>query len=385
MITKQSHRFILAGHPFSPTGRGEDLRCTFRSFQRIGEPASIRDIYSLNERDDLDWERELGGHLVRRLSPYVNIFHINGDEVEQSLRHIGNELPAGAYNIIYPAWELSVYPAEWARQLNRFDEIWAPSRFTQESIANGGVSKPLVHMQLPCEVKMSSFLGRRHFGIPESSYVFLFFFDFTSYVDRKNPFAVLEAFEKLCTKHSYEDCRLVMKSNHSHHREEDFQRFKAMLRESAFHERIIVIDRTLGDNEVKNLIRCSDCFVSLHRSEGFGRGLAEAMYLGKPVIATGYSGNMDFMTDNNSCLVRYDLVPVRVGQYPFAEGQVWAEPDIDHAVSYMDKLLRDSDYGRAMGSTASRDIRVRLSYRASGLRYARRLGEVEESVTVSAA
>src|SRR5207302_10340562 len=98
--------------------------------------------------------------------------------------------------------------------------------------------------------------------------------------------------------------------------------------------RLIVIDKLLTDNEVKNLVRCCDCFVSLHRSEGFGLGLITAMFLGKPVVATAYSANMDFMNEHNSCLVRYQLRSVPDGAYPFAKGQVWAEPDIDHAVEH---------------------------------------------------
>jgi glycosyltransferase involved in cell wall biosynthesis len=305
----------------------------------------------------------------------VNIFYINGDEVGKSLEYIGTNLPDGAHNIIYPAWELSSYPEEWARQLDRFDEIWAQSKFTEKSIA-GAVSKPVIHMPLPCEVKVSSFLGRRYFGIIENAYVFLFYFDFTSHIERKNPFAVLEAFERLCTKLPDRDCRLVIKMTHSNQMVEDFQRFMSVLSSNQFRERITVIDRILSDNEVKNLVRCSDCFISLHRSEGFGRGLTEAMYMGKPVIGTGYSGNMDFMTKENSCLVQFELNPVEDGAYPHAEDQEWAEPDIDHAVQYMKMLVEDPDYGRMLGRRASRDIRTYFGYRAVGIRYISRIMEL---------
>jgi glycosyltransferase involved in cell wall biosynthesis len=113
----------------------------------------------------------------------------------------------------------------------------------------------------------------------------------------------------------------------------------------------------MEDNDIKNLIRCWDCFVSLHRSEGFGRGLSEAMYLGKPVIATAYSGNMDFMTLENSLPVNYQLVNVPNGAYPFGEGQVWAEPDLEDAVNHMLRLIDDSSLGRGMGQRASLTIR----------------------------
>src|SRR5512136_3068638 len=100
-------------------------------------------------------------------------------------------------------------------------------------------------------------------------------------------------------------------------------------------DRVIVIWKVFSDNEMRNLIRCCDCFVSLHRSEGFGLGMAEAMYMGKPVIATAYSGNLAFMNESISCLVDYKLIPVEEGQYPFPKGQVWADPDLDQAAYFV--------------------------------------------------
>jgi len=108
-----------------------------------------------------------------------------------------------------------------------------------------------------------------------------------------------------------------------------------------FADRITIIETTLSGNEVANLIRCSDCFVSLHRSEGFGRGPAEAMFFGKPVIATGWSGNMDYMWPGTAFPVRYTLVPVGRGAYPCADGQVWAEPDVAHAAQLLAGLIDD--------------------------------------------
>jgi hypothetical protein len=104
--------------------------------------------------------------------------------------------------------------------------------------------------------------------------------------------------------------------------------------------------------------------------------MAEAMLLGKPVVATGYSGNLEFMNDRNSCLVRYRLIEVGKGNYPHGENQVWADPDIEHAVFHMLRLVDDRDYGRALGRTASQDMRTHFSNRAIGLRYRRRLDEI---------
>lgn len=365
---------VLVGHPFAPIGRGEDIRASFRAFQIARFTLPVRDIFALND-PDVDIERELTGHLIKELSESINIFFINGDEIANVLQRLRDKLPSGAYNIVYPAWELSIYPREWADQIECFDEVWAQSRFVYESLRQA-VSKPVFRMALASQVEVSTFLSRRYFGITESSYVFLFFFDFTSYIDRKNPFAVLRAFEKVCAEKPGEDVRLVIKMGGSVYKQEDYRRFMEQLEEFKYRYKVIVVNRTLSNNEIKNLVRCCDCFVSLHRSEGFGRGMAEAMCLGKPVIATGYSGNLDFMNQEKSCLVRYKLVPVMEGQYPHARGQVWAEPDIDHAAEYMLKLLSDRDFGRRLGAVASRHMRQFFSYRAIGLQYRKRVEEI---------
>jgi glycosyltransferase involved in cell wall biosynthesis len=369
---------VLIGHHFASHGMGEHVRCSFRAFQRAGLTLSLHALYSSYGQFDPDFVKEFGSYLVHRLSSGVNIFYINGDGVEEALRYIGNGLPSRAYNIIYPTWELSIYPQEWAQQLNRFDEIWVPSKFVFDSVSRT-VLKPVFHMPLATEVKLTAFLGRRHFGLPENAYLFLFYFDFNSYADRKNPFAVVKAFEKVCSARPGADMRAVIKLNrdvNSSVANLDFPRLVEAVNHCQYRDRIIIIDKVFSDNEIKNLVRCCDCFVSLHRSEGYGRGSAEAMFLSKPVVATGYSGNLDFMNETNSCLVRYSLVNLEEGQYPYARGQVWAEPDIDHAAYYMLKLLDDPDYGRKLGEVASRYIRTYFSYRATGLRYKSRLEEI---------
>src|SRR6202007_2385941 len=128
---------------------------------------------------------EFGPALGDRLGA-VNIFHINGDEVDRAFADIGEAADLSVWNIIYPMWELSRYPEPWARALERFDEVWAPSLFVRDALA-ASVARPIVHMPVSVEVRLSSFIGRRRFGIPEDAYAFLFFFDFRSYAARQNP------------------------------------------------------------------------------------------------------------------------------------------------------------------------------------------------------
>lgn len=358
----------LVGHPFSPTGRGEDIRCTFRALRAVHLPPKLVDIFGYDQRSDGDILREFDRAMSNTLGP-VNIFHINGDEIDRALDHLGG-FPPGSRNIIYPAWELPRYPATWARALNLFDEVWAPSHFVQESLVKS-VSKPVIHMPLACEPKIRSFIGREHFGIPSSTLVFLFCFDFTSFITRKNPFAVIDAFERSIAECGEPDASLVLKINRGFLTPSVYEKFKSELKRRAVPT--ILLDRTYTDDETKNLFRCCDAFVSLHRSEGFGRGLAEAMALGKPVIGTGWSGNMDFMNAETACLVDFRLVPVNHGEYPEATGQVWAEPDVEQAADWMTRIIRSPQWAREIGRRAGCHVRVRFSYRARGVAYANRI------------
>jgi glycosyltransferase involved in cell wall biosynthesis len=361
----------LVGHPYAPIGMGEHVRCSYRAMRSVAVKPRMTDIYKIQSPDS-DEATEFASAASDTPSA-INIFHINGDEVEQAMAHLTYNEPWTGYKIIYPAWELARYPKKWAMQLDRFDEIWAPSQFIKESIEVVCTS-PVFHMPLACEVVLSSFFSKRYFGIPESDYTFLFFFDVRSYSRRKNPEAAVAAFRRLLKLRPFSRARLVLKINGADTGQQIVNELNESLRDIS--DSVTIITRKMSDNEAKNLVRCCDCFLSLHRSEGFGRGMAEAMFLGKPVIATAYSGNMDFMSAETALLVPFELVPVGRNAYPHWENQVWANPSDDAASHHMVKLVDNPDFGRELGRRASLDIRVRSSYRNTGLRYLLRLEQI---------
>jgi len=365
----------LVGHPFAPIGMGEHVRCTYRALRSIALRPALTDIYNLVP-PDTDELTEFSGACSVRPSD-INIFHINGNEVEQVLAHLSLRQQWNGYNIIYPLWELARYPEEWAIQLDRFDEIWAPSQFIQEALESV-CTQPVVHMPLACEVLLSSFLSRRYFGIPETDYVFLFFFDVRSYATRKNPQAVVEAFRRLLSIRPYARTRLVLKVNGAELAPQIMSQLREDLSDMIHH--VTFLDRVMSANEVKNLVRCCDCFVSLHRSEGFGFGIAEAMVLGKPVIATAYSGNMDFMNADVAFNVGYNLIPLAEGDYPHYQDQVWAEPDVAEAAHYMTILVDHPERGRQLGKLAHVHMKRDFSYRVTGLRYRERFENIKEVI-----
>lgn len=360
----------IVGYPFQPTGMAEHARSTFRAFKAAGVTPRLLDVADANRAFDPDLERDFGPHLVTKLGEGVNLFGVNGDEAERVIGKVGERAFERAYNIAYPAWELARYPQAWARALDRFDEIWAPSAFVQAAL-EGTVSRPVHRMPLPVDMKLSAFLGRRHFGIPEEAFVVLFFFDFASFADRKNPGAVLDAFERLAARRPEADIHCVIKSRGGRDMDEAQAALEARL--GALGPRAQALYGDLSDNEIKNLVRVSDVFVSLHRSEGFGRGMAEAMAMGRPAIATGYSGNLDFMPPGTGLLVDYELVPVAPGAYPHGEDQVWAEASPEHASRLIEQLLDNPAEARAMGARARQFMHENYSVQAIGRRYVERL------------
>jgi glycosyltransferase involved in cell wall biosynthesis len=357
------------GHPFNPIGTGRATRLVFSSARAAGIDMAVRDVYNFQTPETAQ-AREILPFVTTSFGP-VNLFHLNGDEIEPALNHLGG-MPDG-YNIVAPFWELPHFPNEWAAQVNRFNEVWAPSAFVRDAVA-AAVDIPVLHMKLATEVAVDGFINRRHFGIPEDSFAFFTFFDGRSYMARKNPQAVVACFRRLVAARPFARTVLVIKLHGGENAPEELRRFLAGIEDLA--GRVVVLQATMPEDQVHNLIRDCDAFVSLHRSEGFGLGLAEAMFLGKPVIGTGWSGNMDFMTAENSYPVPYELVPVPAGAYPHASGQTWAEPDLGPATAAMLALVDDPAAARALGAKASRDMRIKHSYRAAGLRYAARLSEI---------
>lgn len=366
-------RVRAVGHPFAPIGMGEHVRSVWRSLDEVGVDAGIVDVYGPQGAPDAELLAQYGDAITPQLGDGVNIYCINGDEIKEALGLLANPMAEGSRNVIYPLWELERYPMEWAKQLMRFDEVWAPSAFIRDAIAKA-VDIPVIHMPLACEVKRRALRSRRHFGIRESAYAFFFSFDFLSRIERKNPFAAIEAFRALTAERPFDDVTLVIKTNNADQRPKMKARFDAAV--APLRERVKAIHGTLSDLEMKSLIWLADCFVSLHRSEGFGLGLSEAMALGKPVIATAYSGNMDFCTEETACLIPYDLIPVRAREYPHWQNQRWADPDVEAATRAMRDLVDNPGKGRDMGARARVHLATHFSYLATGLRYQKRLEEL---------
>jgi FkbM family methyltransferase len=356
----------LVGYAHAELGMGEHVRMSAAAFEKTAVQFGV---VNFNVGVISRQEAMLEHGQIAADNPFVtNVFHVNADQMFVAYRHLGHAFFRDRYNIGYWAWELAKCPDEFLAAANMVDEIWAPSRFIQQAFAERS-DIPVEYMPLCVTLPEFKQLERSHFGLPERAYIFLYTFDFYSFLERKNPAAAIAAF-KLAFPEGRSDACLVLKVMNG---QADSPQWLRMLQLIDGDPRIIIMNQTLSRSEVLALFDASDCFVSLHRSEGFGRGPAEAMYLGKPVIVTNYSGNTDFTLADNSCLVEYTLVPVEAGQYPFHHGQQWADASVEHAAWFMRKLHADSAYAREIGASGRAYMHAHFNQHSIGARYESRL------------
>ena len=242
----------------------------------------------------------------------------------------------GGRRVGYWFWELAAFPRTYAKAFDLLDEVWVSGEFNRASIAEH-TNKPVRIVPIPIPREPTRY-ARRHFGLPEDKTVFLVVFDFLSVMRRKNPLGAISAYTEAFGPD--DGACLVVKSINGHLRPLDRERVRMAARGRPD---ILLWEHYMNGHEVRALTELADCLVSVHRSEGYGLNLADAMAVGTPVIATGYSGNLAFMTADTAFLIPHELVEVGPGAAPYAEDAVWAEPDLEAASSAM-RILADTPH-----------------------------------------
>ena len=357
----------IAGYINGEFGIGEGVRANIRAVEAAGIPFTINNFTrSPHRKQDTTYQN------FSQDNPHpVNLIQVNADEVETFIKHTGSSYFENKYNIGFWAWELPVFPPEWQPAFNHFHEIWTYSNHCAEAIS--AVSPIPVIKIMPSISLAQSALEREALNLPKHKFIFLFVFDFSSRIERKNPLAVIQAFKQAFG----EDDRvlLIVKSSNS----KNFPEAQASLNSAiANHSNIKHLDGYLSKEKINGLLYNCDCYVSLHRCEGFGLTMAEAMFYGKPVIATGYSSNIEFMNVGNSFCVKYKLIPIEQDCGPYKQGNVWAAPDVEHAASFMRYVFNNSREAQQIGAIAAEEIKTLLNPQVTGDKIRKRLEYIAE-------
>lgn len=339
----------VAGFFTGEYGVGDSSRAYAQAVERTELPHVMVNIRSKVHSNRFS---ETGVFSTR--NPYaVNLMTFAFDYARRFSRDMGRGFFRDRYNIALWFWELEKFPARWHSAFDYYDEIWTATDFSRiafEEVSPVPVRK-ITYPLFPAEMQPD----RGRFGISESTCVFLFNFDYCSLVKRKNPLALIRAFQ--LAFQADEDVVLVLKSINGDREPAE----RELIREAIGDAKIICIGEHLRADTMNSLFATCDCYVSMHRAEGFGIGMAQAMALGKPVIATGYSGNMEFMNPGNSLPVRYQLSEIEEVCGPYEPGGIWAEPDVGHAAELMQWVFTHRVEASQIGRQAATDIRRNLS------------------------
>lgn len=300
---------------------------------------------------------------------------INADQLVVARQRLGNIFFENRYVIGQWFWELEDAPSWYEAAWPIVDELWAPTRFIEKMLKDNAPPRVQIrHVPLPVEQSnVDANYTRGYFDI-DGRYMFLFVFDLMSIMKRKNPLGLIQAYTEAFTE--TDGAQLVIKTMNGDKRSEDLS---ALLNAAANRSDITVMDRYFSHVETSTLISLADCYVSLHRSEGLGLTLSEAMSHGVPVIATNYSGNTDFMSERNSFLIAWDRVPVGEGAGGYSPTATWAEPRVSEASDAMRYVFQNQFEARIRGAQGRSDVLGGLSGDVSGVIMKSRLEEIWRS------
>lgn len=345
----------LVGDIRAETGLGQSMRMIAGLLEFSGIPFMVRQMDAPDSiaHQERNWDSKIASE--NKYS--VNLIHINNSVWSKNYDRIPIEELNGRYNIAYWLWELEEFPDEWVSCIDTVDEIWTPAEFISRGIRRK-TDKPVWTMPYGMELDTDNLLGRKYFGLPEDKFLFLAMYDFLSISERKNPKGIIRAYKQAFSREDTQ-AGLVIKVNHLRDKEE----LGKLKEELAGYPNIYFITDNLSRREVESLIAAADALVSLHRAEGFGLPLAEAMYLGTAVVATNWSATTEFMDEDSVCLVDFELINLQEDIGPYRKGSRWADADVGQAAEYMKRLSEDEQYFHEKVASGRRYIRECLDKR----------------------
>ena len=366
----------LIGYANGVLGIGEDVRALANIARHARVPFAIINVQLSNIATTSE-HKELADHFVDRPIFPISIFCTTAFETERLRAERGPNLFSNRYNIGCWPWELSRVPKYWKHVFDSVDEIWAISSFLAEVYAEQ-TNKPVIYIPPYVNVQDVEAFDRTELNLNSQDFIFLTMLDFNSHVMRKNPFGAIEAFKRAFPDFSGQE-RLIIKTINGDVYPKKLDELLACVNDDF---RIVLMDGPLSRARICGLIRESDCFISLHRAEGFGRVIAEAMFLERPVIATDYSGSTTFLSELNGFPIPFTLRNVRAGEYIFEEESKWAEPDIDAAAEAFQDVRHRQSLVATRAAKAKKMIIENHGLEAVARKFVERLTAIAKQVEV---
>lgn len=354
-------------------GVGEAARNSIAALVQSGVPVEAHDISDLTESPLGTYAESVGA--VSGQSQPIAILGINADALPAVLPHLPPRI-VDVYRIGCWYWETPDFPEAWCDRFDMVDEVWAATDFVAQAIRSKATVPVAVIPPMVCPPAVEADRTWLRWLVPDiaaEEFVFLFQFDVASVPFRKNPEGTVAAFTRAFA--SNEPVRLVIKLLNA----ERDPALMRRLREFAHGHRVSFVESALDNLDRFRLLASVDCFVSLHRAEGFGLSIAESMAYGVPVVTTGWSGNADFTHAGNAAIVGYDLRPTEVPHGPYPAGTIWAEPRLDDAARQMRRVFDEPAWRQAIGRAGAETVATQLSAAAVGMVMRARLQRVAAS------
>jgi GT2 family glycosyltransferase/glycosyltransferase involved in cell wall biosynthesis/putative intracellular protease/amidase len=363
----------MLSHFGYPSGLRTSAEALIEGCRRLGHPTTTRDVW-VHENEAEPLHAAHGDPEVHD----ITVLHVQPEPLFDTAYERATLAPRRrrTYRIGYWYWELEAVPPSWRRRSRELNEIWAATRFVADAFRKE-FDIPVFEIMPGLELPPFEPLPRSYFGLPEKRFTFLFAFHMTSIMERKNPIGLIRAFRLAFSDN--DQVGLVLKTSFGDRHPE----LLAELHRAAAGSRVTIIDSIYTNAELLGLMQSCDAYVSLHRSEGYGLTMAEAMLLGKPVIATNYSGNLDFMSTETSLLVDYDMVTLDRDYGPYACGTRWAEPSVGHAAECMRRVVADRAWSSRLGQRAREELFSLMSYKRSGELIRARLRDIAAKTLAS--
>lgn len=344
----------VVGHFSDTSGLAEATRSTARCLEAAGLKVSTLDVgpaSALTDGSEPAWSDHT-------LPYHVTVVHDNVAHAVDEPEHYSLRAGSG-HTVGFWYWELADLPDSYMPAFDLVDEVWVPSRFVLEAL-QPHTDKPVILVPPSLDLRVPDRIDRADFALPEDRFLFLTMASVHSVLERKNPLAVVKAFETAFSP--TDDVGLVVKITDLRHRPE----VEEAIREAATRMPVYLLEDRLSRADNMNLLASVDAYVSLHRSEGFGLPIAEAMALGKPVVATAYSGSVDFTTEETAFLVPYDIVELRTSHSVYPAGFQWAEPNLQAAATEMRSVAFDTEKRTNVAASGRAYVRARCDPSVGG-------------------